>query len=75
MQGAPSLAAPAEEGAATAGNEAPAVPEGSMLVTFAVNADTAEKIVYASEFGRIWLSLEPEDAEENDNGATRGVFE
>ncbi|MFI7585164.1 Flp pilus assembly protein CpaB [Kocuria sp. M1N1S27] len=74
VQGAPSTTAPAE-GAETPDNAAPAVPEGSMLVTFAVNADTAEKIVYASEFGRIWLSLEPEDAEENDNGATRGDFE
>ncbi|PWF87553.1 Flp pilus assembly protein CpaB [Kocuria rosea] len=74
VQGAPSAAAPAE-GAEMTGSETPAVPEGSMLVTFAVNADTAEKIVYASEFGRIWLSLEPEDAEENDNGATRSDFE
>ncbi|MFF0989902.1 Flp pilus assembly protein CpaB [Kocuria nitroreducens] len=74
VQGAPSTAAPAE-GTETSGNAAPAVPEGSMLVTLAVNADTAEKIVFASEFGRIWLSLEPEDAEENDNGATRGDFE
>ena len=76
VQGAPTAAAPAEGEAAaeSAGNEAPAVPEGSMLVTFAVNADTAEKIVYASEFGRIWLSLEPEDAEENANGATREDF-
>ncbi|MFF0902474.1 UNVERIFIED_CONTAM: RcpC/CpaB family pilus assembly protein [Kocuria sp. CPCC 205316] len=76
VQGAPSSTAPAEtEGSETSGNGAPAVPEGSMLVTFAVNADTAEKIVYASEFGRIWLSLEPEEAMENDNGATRGDFE
>lgn len=74
VQGAPSAAASAE-GAEPTGSEAPAVPEGAMLVTFAVNADTAEKIVYASEFGRIWLSLEPEDADENDNGATRGDFE
>ncbi len=63
------------EGHETPAADAPAVPEGTMLVTFAVNADTAEKIVYASEFGRIWLSLEPEGAEENDNGATRGDFE
>lgn len=73
VQGAPSTTAPAENTEA-AGNGAPAVPEGSMLITLAVNADTAEKIVYASEFGRIWLSLEPADAEENDNGATRGDF-
>lgn len=72
VQGAPSSAAPAEGESSTeaTGNEAPAVPEGSMLVTFAVNADTAEKIVYASEFGRIWLSLEGKNAEENANGAT-----
>jgi pilus assembly protein CpaB len=76
VQGAPSTAAPGADGsgAASTGSDAPAVPEGTMLVTFAVNADTAEKIVYASEFGRIWLSLEPEDAEENANGATREDF-
>jgi pilus assembly protein CpaB len=73
VQGAPS-AASTTEGSEPGANEAPAVPEGSMLVTLAVKADTAEKVVYASEFGRIWLSLEPEDAEENDNGATRGDF-
>jgi pilus assembly protein CpaB len=74
VQGAPSTAEPAED-AETAETGAPAVPESSLLVTFAVNADTAEKIVYASEFGRIWLSFEPEDAEQNANGATRSDFE
>jgi pilus assembly protein CpaB len=74
VQGAPT-AVPLEKETETTGNEAPAVPEGSMLVTLAVKAETAEKVVYASEFGRIWLSLESEDAEENDNGATRGDFE
>ncbi|WP_309050699.1 RcpC/CpaB family pilus assembly protein [Streptomyces sp.] len=76
VQGAPATAAPveSEDSAGTTGSEAPAVPEGAMLVTFAVNADTAEKIVYASEFGRIWLSLEPEGAKENANGATREDF-
>lgn len=73
VQGAPSTVPSSEETAAT-GNEAPAVPEGSMLITLAVKADTAEKVVYASEFGRIWLSLESEDAERNDDGATRGDF-
>ena len=41
----------------------------------AVKADVAEEIVYAQEFARTWLSLENEDAEENDDGATRGDFE
>jgi pilus assembly protein CpaB len=74
VQGAPT-AVPSDEEAETTGNEAPAVPEGSMLVTLAVKAETAEKVVYASEFGRIWLSLESQDAEQDDNGATRGDFE
>ncbi|MFW6188394.1 MAG: Flp pilus assembly protein CpaB [Actinomycetota bacterium] len=77
VQGAPAAAAAegsAEETEPT-GNAAPAVPEGSLLVTLAVKADVAEEIVYAQEFARTWLSLENEDAEENDDGATRGDFE
>jgi pilus assembly protein CpaB len=74
VQGAPTAPATTDGTEESSGSDAPAVPEGSLLVTLAVNADTAEKIVYASEFGRIWLSLESEDAEENDNGATRGDF-
>jgi pilus assembly protein CpaB len=74
VQGAPSAISSTDETATTGGN-GPAVPENTMLITLAVKADTAEKVVYASEFGRIWLSLESEDAEQNDNGATRGDFE
>ncbi len=45
---------PSEE----AGENAP--PEGSQFVTFAVTAPDAERIVWSSEFGRIWLTLERE---------------
>lgn len=31
---------------------------GSSLVTFALSADNAQKLVYAAEFGHIWLSLQ-----------------
>lgn len=77
VQGAPSGSSTATSDAegAPVSNSAPAVPEGAMLITLAVKADTAEKIVYASEFGRIWLTHEPEHAEQNDNGATRSDFE
>jgi pilus assembly protein CpaB len=58
--------APAPEGdAATAAEGTAAVPGNSLLVTFAVKAADAEKIVFAQEFGRIWLSKEPETADES----------
>ncbi|TQM96424.1 hypothetical protein FB476_1292 [Ornithinimicrobium humiphilum] len=37
-----------------------------MLVTLALAAADAEKLVYAMEFGTVWLSLEPESASEDD---------
>jgi pilus assembly protein CpaB len=36
--------------------------EGSYLVTLAIAARDAEKIVFGAEHGKIWLSLEPADA-------------
>lgn len=42
-----------------------ALPEGSMLVTVAVDDREAQKIVFAAEFARIWLSKEPAKAKEN----------
>ncbi|MDQ0075006.1 Flp pilus assembly protein CpaB [Arthrobacter oryzae] len=41
------------------------LPEGSLLLTVAVTDIDAGKIVFASEFGRIWLSKEPLDAQDN----------
>jgi pilus assembly protein CpaB len=41
------------------------LPEGSLMITVAVNDVDAGKIVFASEFGRIWLTKEPLDAQDN----------
>src|ERR671916_380412 len=38
------------------------LPEGSLMVTLAVTAPNAEKIVFGAEHGKIWLSLEPANA-------------
>ncbi|GLB67135.1 hypothetical protein AHIS1636_15740 [Arthrobacter mangrovi] len=45
--------------------DAQALPEGSMLVTVAVDDKAGQKIVFAAEFAKIWLSKEPEDAKES----------
>jgi pilus assembly protein CpaB len=55
------------------GTENPeALPEGTMLVTVAVDDRTAQKIVFASEFGRLWLSKQPDDAEESKTKVLQG---
>lgn len=41
------------------------LPAGSLLVTVAVNDVDAGKIVFASEFGTLWLTKEPLDAQDN----------
>jgi pilus assembly protein CpaB len=38
------------------------LPEGSRMVTLALAAPDAEKVVFGAEHGKIWLSLEPSDA-------------
>lgn len=70
VQGAPAATETAEEDGASA---AP-VPEGAMLVTLALGAADAEKTVFTAEFGSLWLSKEPKDAEENDSGAKMEDF-
>jgi pilus assembly protein CpaB len=45
-------------------------PAGAFLVTLALDAPAAERLVFAAEHGSIWLSLEPSDAPE---GATKIV--
>lgn len=56
-----------QEGAApaTAETKDSAVPAENYLVTVAVTDAQAAKIVFAAEFGRIWLSKEPLDAPES----------
>lgn len=41
------------------------LPVGSLMLTVAVNDVDAGKIVFASEFGRLWLTKEPLDAQDN----------
>lgn len=46
------------------------VPQGSLMVTLAVSANDAEQVVFAAEYGNIWLSLENKDST---NSGTRIV--
>lgn len=41
------------------------LPEGSLMLTVAVSDIEANKIVFASEFGRLWLTKEPLDAKDS----------
>ena len=36
-------------------------PTDSLLVTLALDAPSVEKVVYAAEFGTVWLSNEPDE--------------
>lgn len=49
---------------------------GNYLITLARNSADAERIVFAAEFGKIYLSKEPGDALESSTGAvdTAGLF-
>lgn len=52
------------------------LPEGSLMLTVAVNDIDAGKIVFASEFGSLWLTKEPLDAKDSGPRVVRkeGVF-
>lgn len=41
------------------------LPEGSLMITVAVNDVDAGKIIFASEFGTLWLTKEPLDAQDS----------
>jgi pilus assembly protein CpaB len=61
------LVSKVQSGAASAqqqaeGQNSTGLPEGSLMVTLAVTAPNAEKIVFGAEHGKIWLSLEPANA-------------
>lgn len=58
-------AANAEEPADGSNPQDTTLPEGSLMLTVAVNDVDAGKIVFASEFGRLWLTKEPLDAQDN----------
>ena len=51
-------AASTDTGSAATGSSTASSVSGSTLVTFALSADDAQKLVYGAEFGRVWLSLQ-----------------
>jgi pilus assembly protein CpaB len=55
-------------GALNSDSQAKQTTSDSYLITFARNAVDAEKLVFAAEFGKIYLSKEPADATEGTNG-------
>ncbi|KRE76470.1 MULTISPECIES: Flp pilus assembly protein CpaB [Micrococcaceae] len=55
-------------GALNAASENKPATSDSYLITFARNAVDTEKLVYAAEFGKVYLSKEPADATEGTNG-------
>jgi pilus assembly protein CpaB len=63
VQGA--LATTEETDAAEVSPSGPAVPEGSVYVTFALTTGDTERVIFAAEFGRIWLTNEPAEATED----------
>ncbi len=63
VQGAPASAGDGSTDTASTGG---AAPTGSLLVTMALPARDAEKVVFAMEHGSVWLSLEPEGADSSD---------
>lgn len=59
-----------DSSSAQGGNGSQPVPDGSLMVTLAVSANDAEQVVFASEYGHIWLSLENKNST---NSGTRLV--
>ena len=55
-------AQPEEEGADPDATQA--APTGNLLVTLALDAPAVERVVFAAEHGRVWLSAEPLEANE-----------
>ncbi|MFM9275226.1 Flp pilus assembly protein CpaB [Pseudarthrobacter sp. NKDBFgelt] len=62
VQGAASAEKPTE---GEANPQDAALPAGALLLTVAVTDVDAGKIVFASEFGSLWLTKEPLDAQDN----------
>lgn len=56
----------------TADDGSNTVPTGSLIITIAVTARQAEQVVFAAEYGHIWMSLEDKDSS---NTNTRIVTE
>ncbi|WAH95875.1 Flp pilus assembly protein CpaB [Arthrobacter sp. MMS18-M83] len=69
VQRAPQAAASAQPtpnpSSGAAASKDSTLPTGSLLLTVAVSDVDASKIVFASEYAKIWLSKEPLDAKDN----------
>ncbi|WP_195909305.1 Flp pilus assembly protein CpaB [Microlunatus sp. Gsoil 973] len=48
------------------------VPQGSLMVTMAVSANDAEQVVFASEYGHIWLSLDNKNSTDSNARVVTG---
>jgi pilus assembly protein CpaB len=71
--GSTSLGSSDDSSNADNGEGTAAAPAGTFLVTVAVDAPSAEKLVFAAEHGFVWLSNEPKDADEGGTDVvTRG---
>lgn len=64
VQGAPT---PTDSTQKASSSQAPGAPAQSLMITFALTAKQAEPVVFGQEHGTVWLSLEPDGA---DNGGT-----
>lgn len=53
-----------EQGARITGPVEGPAATGKLMVTLAVDAPAAERVVFAAEYGRLWLSSEPKEANE-----------
>jgi pilus assembly protein CpaB len=54
-----------QEGSSVADTPDGSINPGGLLITLAIDAPSVEKVVFAAEHGRIWLSREPIDADES----------
>jgi pilus assembly protein CpaB len=64
VQGAP--AAATTETGAVDDSATPGTPDGALMITFALTAADAERVIFAAQHTSIWLSLQTED--DNDDG-------
>ena len=75
VQGGAAAAAGGGEGEEGAAQPAPGGPAGNLLITLALDAPSVERVVFAAEFGLVWLSAEPDDAPEDGTKVqTRGTI-
>ncbi|WEO78005.1 Flp pilus assembly protein CpaB [Cryobacterium sp. SO2] len=63
VQGAPAVVT--TETGATDDSATPATPDGALMITFALTAADAERIIFAVQNASIWLSLQTDDDNED----------